>query len=218
MGTMAHAASAPPSSRLRQEVKERLVEGHRILVAHEVRGLGNDHQATAGNALHDHLIDQRKVSRRLFPAHDEGRGLHTTQRSAGDRERPRRRKLERDRPRVVQDHLAERLRLHVEGPSALVVRQFKEQLGGLYRLPGLCRRANRLERFPPLVAYGLDLWEVSQHLVNGGFKHRQAAYEVGILQCHQGDEVTTRGEPHEMHRSCIQLANEGHQISDMGGD
>ena len=41
-----------PSSLLPQEVQERLVEGYRILVAHKVCGLGDDHQATAGNALH----------------------------------------------------------------------------------------------------------------------------------------------------------------------
>jgi hypothetical protein len=62
---------------LPQEVQERLVEGRRILVTHEVRGLGNDHQATAGNALHDDLIDQHKVSRTSGSAADAvGSQLH----------------------------------------------------------------------------------------------------------------------------------------------
>jgi hypothetical protein len=54
-------------------------------VTHQVRGLGNDHQATAGNALHNHLTEQRHIVRRLGPAHDEGRGLHATQGSTGER-------------------------------------------------------------------------------------------------------------------------------------
>jgi hypothetical protein len=133
---MAPTVSAPPASRLRQEVQEHPVEGRRILAAHEVGGLGNDHQATAGNALHDDLIDKYNVSRRLFPAHDKGGHLHATQRSAGDRGRRRRGKLERNRPRVVQDHLAERLRLRVEGARTLVVHPLKEQLDGLSMASG----------------------------------------------------------------------------------
>src|SRR6266436_4663032 len=78
------AASAPPSSLLRQEVQERLVEGCRILVGHEVRGLGNDHQATTGNALHEHLIAQRRMPSGVFAAHDQGGALQAPKRGAGD--------------------------------------------------------------------------------------------------------------------------------------
>src|SRR5262245_48094002 len=55
--TSAHS----PDSMLSQELQERFVEGRGILASHEVRGLRNNQQATAGNAPDDDLIDQRKV-------------------------------------------------------------------------------------------------------------------------------------------------------------
>jgi len=59
-----------PCSMLRQELQEHLVEGRRILDGHGVGSLGNGHQAAAGNAPHDDLIDQRIKSRRLFATRD----------------------------------------------------------------------------------------------------------------------------------------------------
>src|SRR5512145_2501609 len=112
---------------LRQEVQERLVEGRRILVAHEVCGLGNDYQTTARNTPHEHLIAQNRMPPGMFAAHDQGGELHAAQCGAGDRGWPWCGQLEPDRPRVVQDHLAKRLRLPVEGASALVVPPLKEQ-------------------------------------------------------------------------------------------
>src|SRR5262249_12190176 len=78
MGTLPPTALATSFSPLPQEVQQCLVEGPRILMGHEVRRLGNDHQATAGNTLHNHLIDPRKVPQGVFATHDEGGGLHAT--------------------------------------------------------------------------------------------------------------------------------------------
>ena len=75
---------------LRQELQERLVECRWILERHRVRGVRNGHQVAAGQTPHDDLIDQRKISRRLFPAYDQGGYLHTTKGGAGDRWRRRR--------------------------------------------------------------------------------------------------------------------------------
>jgi len=79
-----------PGSMLCQEWHEHLVKCRRILKRHRVCGIGNGHGAAAGQAPHNNLIDQRKVARRLCPAHDERGGLHAAQGGAGDRWRRRR--------------------------------------------------------------------------------------------------------------------------------
>jgi hypothetical protein len=91
-----------------------LLEG----LAHEVGCLGNDDQTTAGNTPPEHLSAQNSMPPGMFATHDEGGEPHAAQCGAGDRGWPWCGQLEPDRPRVVQDHLAERLRLPVEGTSA----------------------------------------------------------------------------------------------------
>jgi hypothetical protein len=52
LSSLSHSASM-----LRQELQERLVEGLRIVVGHQVHDLGNGHQTTAWNTPSDNLID-----------------------------------------------------------------------------------------------------------------------------------------------------------------
>jgi hypothetical protein len=166
---------------LREELQERLVKGHRILDRHGVGGLGNGHQAAAGNAPHDDLSHQRKISRRLFPAHDERRCLHAAKAGAGDRWRRRRGDQKWDCPGVIQDHLTYGLRLLVEGPSTLVVHPLKEQLGSLHGISGLDCPAHHCQRFAPVVERGLALWNICQQCANSEFRSRETAQEFRVF-------------------------------------
>jgi hypothetical protein len=53
-------------SMLRQELHKPLIEGSRLLKEHPMHGLGNRHQAAAGQAPHDDLTDRGKEAPRAW--------------------------------------------------------------------------------------------------------------------------------------------------------
>jgi hypothetical protein len=81
------------------------------------------------------LIEE-KIRKVWFTADDKCWDLHATKLGAGSFGKGHGER-ERQRPRIVQEHLTKRVRILLEGARPLVAHQVDQQLRALRRIPGL---------------------------------------------------------------------------------